>query len=157
MITKKYKNSEVKWDDEQELGSFKVTSNRGKSARGVVKKSREGKLLALIENTDYANSYAHQKVQSTLNLIFDNPTQKVVMQSTIVCLQGFIYTDISKSKGLFPNDSHTLSGSYTCYCVRGAHDCGGKTYQGPTPVVYIGAVIGVCAGTAVEYAKFKIN
>lgn len=157
MIIKKHKKSEVSWDEEKGIGNFNVTSNRGKSASGVIKKSKEGKLFAFIEKTNYANSYAFQKVQSTLNLIFDNPVEKVVIHTAIDCLQGFLYIDIGKANGLSINDSHTLSGSYTSYYVRGAHDCGGKTYQGPTSVVYKGVVIGVCSGVAVKYAKFKIN
>ena len=157
MVLKKHKQSEVKWDEEKELGSFNITSNRGKFASGVLKKSKEGELLALIERTDYADSYVYKKVHSTLNLMFDKPSQKVIIQSAIDCLQEFVYTNIREANGLSTNESHTISGTYTNYCVRGAHDCGGKTYQGPIRVIYKGVVIGVCAGIAVEYAKFKIN
>lgn len=157
MISKRHNHSEVNWDETNNSGHFQITSNRGKSAKGVVKKSSDGKLIALIENTNYAGFYAFKKVRSTLSEIFRDFTENVHVQQAIDCLPNYIYTDSSEANGLSPHDSHTITGSYRHYCIGGAYDCGGSTYQGPITVIYMGAVIGVCSGIAVEYAKFKIN
>ncbi|CAL2103070.1 protein of unknown function [Tenacibaculum sp. 190130A14a] len=157
MIKKQHKNSEVSWDENKEQGLFLITSNREKKAKGIIKKSIEGNLIAFIENTNYSNSYVNQKVASTLKSIFDDSWPKIIIQDAIDCLQGFIYTNITEANGLSIGDSHTISGSYRHYCIDGAPDCGGKTYQGPVSLVYKGSVIRVCAGIATEYAKFKIK
>ncbi|MEO0525937.1 MAG: hypothetical protein AAFZ89_01855 [Bacteroidota bacterium] len=157
MTSKKHNYSKVNWDEMNNSGHFQVTSNKGKSAKGVIKKSSDGKLIALIENTNYSDSYANKKVKSTLNTIFKDFTEDVYIQQAIDCLPNYIYTDSSEANGLSPNDPHTITGNYRHYCVSGAYDCGGSTYQGPVSVVYKGSVIGVCVGIAVEYAKFKVN
>jgi len=157
MIRIKHKDSVLDWNEEKGLGNFEVTSNRGKSAKGVMKKSNDGRLIALIETMNYARSYGSKKVLSTLNAIFENQNETVFLQQAIDCLSGYIYTDEGEASGLDLGDPHTISGSYRHYCINGAYDCGGDTYQGPEDVHYMGVVIGVCAGVVVEYAKFKIN
>lgn len=157
MKVKKHKSSEVKWDEQSNAGVFLITSNKGKSAKGFIKKSSDGNLIALIEDTDYADTYRYRKVRDTLKAIFENEPMPILVQESIDCLPGYIYTDSGEAGGLVPNESHTITGTYRHYCVNGAYDCGGETYQGPISVIYKGAVIGVCAGVAVEYAKFKIN
>jgi len=157
MQTKKYKGSELKWKESENLGTFKITSNRGKSAEGILHKVKEGQFLALIEKTNYSKSYTNQKVRSTLSSIFENSVEKIKIQNAIKCKQGYLYTDISWSDGLSVGDLYNFTDSYVGYCISGAHDCGGKTYQGPTSALYKGNVIGVCAGIPIKYAKFKIN
>lgn len=156
METKKHKSSELKWKESENLGSFKITSNRGKSAEGIVHKVKEGQFLALIEKTNYSKSYAHKKVQSILSLIFENSAEKITIQNAMVCKDGYLFTDFSWSNDLVLDQEFTFTGNYTSFCVSGAPDCGGKTHQGPTSAIYRGIVIGVCTGQPTKYAKFKI-